>query len=334
LLIEAELIALQRHHRRVIDSGDVEAIHKMRVVTRKLQAAIDLLQFKPDHLKIRGLKKTLRRWRRSLSPVRNYDVFLAIADRESLARKPGGRRPYELIRRELDERRTKSLQKARAELKHINIEDLAARLGFALEPVANLTGPQGRSAGNLAAALEGGPRLIEDQARIAARAFDRLRQRLAEFQARALSTHETDKPSQVHQLRIAAKRLRYLIEALSQMGYGDAVRAVEWLKVTQDRLGELHDIEAFGEEIVRVAARPRFVRKHMAEAGEMLQAASRFLARREGMRARLLPVRVPSVLGAASSRLTRSVLACSSPTSPGLAKPGPFPPELTHPSQL
>jgi CHAD domain-containing protein len=313
-IIEAELTSLKHHHRRVLDSGEVEAIHKMRVVTRKLQAAIDLLQFKPDQLKIKGLKRTLRRWRRSLSPVRNYDVFLAIVEKETLARKPGGRRPYELIGKELEERRVVTLHKARSELKQIKIDDLAAKLGLAFEHGAQPASP------------EGAPGLIDDEAKIAARAFDRLRQRLAEFQARALSTHATDKPAHVHQLRIAAKRLRYLIEALSQMGYGDATRAVEWLKAIQDRLGDLHDIEAFGEEIVRVTARPRFVRKHMAEAGEILQAGSRFLARREGMRARLLPLRVPAVLGAASSRLTRSVSASSASATHATARPVASPP--------
>ena len=155
--------------------------------------------------------------------------------------------------------------------------------------------------------------MIEDTAKIAARAFDRLRQRLAEFQAKALSTHAADQPAEIHELRIAAKRLRYLIEALSQMGYGESARAVEWLKATQDRLGDLHDLEAFGDEVVRIAARPGFVRKHKAEAGEMLQAASRFLAKRESLRARFLPVRVPPVLGTASSRLTKSVSAGSLP---------------------
>jgi CHAD domain-containing protein len=259
---------------------------------------------------------------------------LAIVEKESLARKPGGRRPYELIRRELDERRIRALEKAQSHLKHISIDDLAARLGLAPEPRGHLAAGHGASVANLAAALEGAPHIIDDEAKIAARAFDRLRQRLAEFQAKALRTHAADKASQVHQLRIAAKRLRYLIETLSQMGYGDVARAVEWLKAIQDRLGELHDVEAFGEEIVRVAARPRFVRKHMAEAGEILQAASRFLARREGMRVRLLPVRVPPMLGAAMSRLTRSVSAGSASTTPVTARAPVSSPELTDSSQM
>jgi CHAD domain-containing protein len=309
-IIESYLVALEAHHRHVLDSGQAESIHKMRVITRKLQAAIDLLEFKPDQLKIKDIKKRLRRWRRSLSGIRNYDVFLTIVERETLVRRPGGRRPYELIGTELEKRRVKNLRKARSALEHIKISDLAARLGFELNPnpehgSRELVALTGEACQPTAAEVL----LIDDEPRIAARAFDRLRQRLAQFQAKALSTHATDHPSEIHELRIAAKRLRYLIEALSQMGYGDSTRAVAWLKATQDRLGELHDIEAFGDEVVRIAARPRFVRKHMAEAGEMLQAAARFLAKRDGLRAKVLPVRVPPVLGTASSRLTKSVSA-------------------------
>ena len=304
---------MRRYHRQVLESGEVEAIHKMRVITRRLQAAIDLLEFKPDHLKIKSLKKRLRRWRRSLSRVRNYDVFLTIVEKEKLARRPAGRRPYELIGTELEKRRVKSLRKARSELDHLELDNLLYRLGLALDP-SELPGPAMKSHfGELPQGGAANLPLIEDEPRIAARAFDRLRQRLAEFQAKALSTHATNKPAEIHQLRIAAKRLRYLIETISQMGYGDATRAVDWLKTIQNRLGDLHDIEAFEEEIIRIAARPRFVKLHMAEAGEMLQAASRFLARRESLRAKLLPVRVPPVLGAASSRLTRSVSAGSNP---------------------
>jgi CHAD domain-containing protein len=313
-LIAAEIASLNRYHRQVLDSGEPEAIHKMRVITRKLQAAIDLLEFNPDQLKISGLKRRLRRWRRSLSRVRNYDVFLKIIEKEALARRPGGRRPYELIGTELEKLRVKNLRKARSELQDIKIADLASRLGFEPEssPALSLAEEPPRKA-PLTHDTVPSLLLIEDTAKIAARAFDRLRQRLAEFQAKALSTHATDDPAEIHELRIAAKRLRYLFEALSQMGYGEAVRAVEWLKATQDRLGDLHDIEAFGDEVVRIAARRRFVRRHMAEAGEMLQAASRFLARRESLRTKFLPVRVPPVLGTASSRLTRSVSSGSVP---------------------
>jgi CHAD domain-containing protein len=314
-LIAAELASLEHYHRQVLDSGEAEAIHKMRVITRKLQAAIDLLEFSPDQLKIKGLKKRLRRWRRTLSRVRNYDVFLKIIEKEMLARRAGGRRPYELIGTELEKRRVKNLRKARSDLQNIAISDLASRLGF--EPASSQSVSSGKKDtpddGSHTPSAQAASLLIEDTAKIAARAFDRLRQRLAEFQARALSTHATDQPAEIHELRIAAKRLRYLIEALSQMGYGESARAVEWLKGTQDRLGDLHDIEAFGDEVVRIAARPKFVRKHMAEAGEMLQAASRFLAKRESLRARLLPVRVPPVLGTASSRLTRSVASGAAP---------------------
>jgi len=198
-LIESELVSLDRYHRLVLASGETEASHKMRVITRKLQAAIDLLEFKPDQLKIRGIKKRLRAWRRSLSRVRNYDVFLKIVDKETLARRPGGRRPYELIGTELEKRRVKNLRRARSELQHIKIGELAARLGIELEASSQQSGRVG-APGNVLALGGAGPLLIDDETRIAARAFDRLRQRLAEFQAKALSTHATDRPAEIHQL--------------------------------------------------------------------------------------------------------------------------------------
>src|SRR5215470_9857030 len=82
-VIASQLQSLDGYYRGVLDTEDVEAVHKMRVTTRRLQASLDLLQGRPDDLGIRKLKRRLRRWRRCLSLVRNYDVFLSMVDAES-----------------------------------------------------------------------------------------------------------------------------------------------------------------------------------------------------------------------------------------------------------
>jgi CHAD domain-containing protein/CYTH domain-containing protein len=56
-----------------------------------------------------------------------------------------------------------------------------------------------------------------------------------------------------HETRIAAKRLRYLLEPVMRAVPG-AVAVVERLKVLQDVLGDLHDAQVFGEEIAQLAA--------------------------------------------------------------------------------
>jgi hypothetical protein len=59
-IIDSQLKALRIHHQAVLDSEGVEAIHKMRVTTRRLQASLDLLE---REMNVRKLKKRLHRER-------------------------------------------------------------------------------------------------------------------------------------------------------------------------------------------------------------------------------------------------------------------------------
>src|SRR5215510_10603396 len=69
-ILATQFGALQNYHRAVLETNDPEAIHKMRVTTRRAQAGIDLLA---GELNVVKMKKRLRTWRRMLSRVRNYD---------------------------------------------------------------------------------------------------------------------------------------------------------------------------------------------------------------------------------------------------------------------
>ncbi|HEX6052893.1 MAG TPA: CHAD domain-containing protein [Gemmatimonadaceae bacterium] len=77
-------------------------------------------------------------------------------------------------------------------------------------------------------------------------------------QARALGEHiahvhsPTDE-AEAHEARIAAKRLRYLLEPVAKLVPGAGL-VVERLKSLQDTLGDLHDAQVFGAEVERLAA--------------------------------------------------------------------------------
>jgi CHAD domain-containing protein len=43
-IITSQLAVLHTHYRAVLDTEGVEAVHKMRVTTRRLQASLDLLE--------------------------------------------------------------------------------------------------------------------------------------------------------------------------------------------------------------------------------------------------------------------------------------------------
>jgi CHAD domain-containing protein len=153
--------------------------------------------------------------------------------------------------------------------------------------------------------------MIIDEPRVAAYAADRLDQRLTEFQALAAQSHPTNNPAELHQLRIAAKRVRYLLEIVSEMGIGDASRALRWLRTLQDRIGDWHDLEALEEEIIEIVSSREFMKLHLSESSRMLQAAAHLQKKKETLVSKLFPVRAPRYLEITSLRIARALRRAS-----------------------
>src|SRR5262245_12238682 len=176
----SQLEDLRTHHRGVLETDDVEAVHKMRVMTRRLQASLDLLE---HELGTKKLKRQLRRWRRKLSEVRNYDVFLQLIDSEANNGRKAHREPFALVKAILQERRVRRAARVRKFLEAIDLEVIALRLGSStLTSVADVQLNEGGDGAAQPASEEPRSVLLFDERRVAAYAADRLDQRLAEFQ--------------------------------------------------------------------------------------------------------------------------------------------------------
>jgi CHAD domain-containing protein len=321
-IIPSQLATLRQHHYAVVTTDEAEAVHKMRVTTRRLQASLDLLEGKVN---VRPLKRRLRRWRRMLSSVRNYDVFLLMIEQEAASRR-GAREQYELLTGVLQKRHAKLAARVKKYLAKIDVvEELGTRLSLSSaamsrlweQPVTDeidaMSEPLAADFGE-GSVVEQGDSLepqepfpaIDEQA-AAMRAADRLEQRMAEFNALAARSHPTTDPRELHQLRIAAKRVRYLLEAVTAMGFGEASQALTWLRGLQDRIGDWHDLEALEEEIIRLVSRRRFTKEHLREAAGLLLAAMHLQKRKKLLVSRLFPVRVPAGLSATSRRLVKAL---------------------------
>lgn len=306
-IIRSQLDALRNYHAAVLDTEAVEAVHKMRVTTRRLQASVDLLE---REMKVRKQKVRLRKWRRKLSLVRNYDVFLELIEQETPVWGRARREQLQLVKTILQERRLKKAAKVRQFLEGIEIDAIASGLGFDIASTYETTDGTlvTEGAPNGAPAVETSPKaLAVDEQRVAAYAAERLDQRFAEFQALAALSHPTNDPTELHQLRIAAKRVRYLLEIVSEMGYGDVKRALVWLRTLQDRIGDWHDLEALEGEIIAIVSNPEFMKQHLGESSQMLQAAAHLQKKKETLVSRLFPVRVPRHLEITSQRIARAL---------------------------
>ena len=63
-------------------------------------------------------------------------------------------------------------------------------------------------------------------------------------------------PEQLHQVRIAAKKLRYAMELALDAGVKSASAPVRAVKRAQDTLGRLHDLQVLQSHVAAVQAQP------------------------------------------------------------------------------
>jgi CHAD domain-containing protein len=244
--------------------------------------------------------------------VRNYDVFLILIEKEIISRRGAHREQYELLKAYLNMHRSAQAEKVIRKLANIKVETIAHRLGIdlpTLEGQADETAGGDVSAKEPAkdgAALEARAVLMNGR-RISIRAAQRLEQRVVEFHEYAAMVHPTTHPEELHQLRIAAKRVRYLLEILTELGVGHPARALAWLRSLQDRIGDWHDLVALEEEIIAIVSQPGFMKEHLAESSRMLGAASQLQKKKEALVSRLFPLKVPKHLETSSQGLVRTL---------------------------
>jgi len=210
---------LKRQARKVRhDRDDVEAVHQMRVATRRLRTALRALR---GHIAPpTRLKKRLGWLADALGEVRDHDVILALLRSERLrgASREERERLAALIER-LERKRGKAQDRLRAVLKRPRYKRLLADLAMFADQ------PGGTGDHHLAA-------------RVLAGVSETLGTLVAKSPAMTASEPDADA---LHMLRIQFKRLRYALDfhaAASGLAY-DVERRMA--RALQDVLGELHD---------------------------------------------------------------------------------------------
>jgi len=238
---------------KVLKGDHADAIHDMRVASRRLQQVLDLLYPKPRLPELRRMRREIRRCRQVLGEVRNCDVLLELAGR-SLGRKRSARREaWTALQHFLLMRRSEGFLRAMRKLGKINLAILYVSLKEFLhrerahdhagahhhhEPAA----PHPNFADALNAALDSTWKRFTDQ--------------LAE-------SHRHPRPEVIHGARIATKRLRYLLEVFHDFGVAGSTEALIWLRQLQQHLGDWHDLEVLEQMMIAMVARPEFLRDHL-----------------------------------------------------------------------
>ena len=240
LVLERRFREMSKLRDTALNWKDPEGVHSMRVASRRLRSA--LRDFTP-YLRKRGLASSLGQIKRiadALGEVRDQDVAIdALEKLRSTAPQEVSAVIGELISiREVA--RNKARQNlnrivARAQLKHLNRSFVTA--------VDAATAPKTQRG----TASKPDPTYL-DMARSV------ILDRLKELEKLSNSLYRPLKPKPLHDMRIAAKRLRYAIELFQVCWGADIVPFAAETARLQTSLGDLHDcdiwIESFGEHIL------------------------------------------------------------------------------------
>ena len=212
-----------------LDEGDVRALHRTRVASRRLREILPVLQVDPDVA--RRLGRRLRKVTQRLGAVRELDVLCLLLDelRES------GRYEAQAVRRlatAVGDERAHARDKLLAKVPTGELHRIAGKL----DKIANDL-KTGKSSPGWRWAVE---------ARVTHRALA-LKDALVAAGALYL-------PERLHAVRIALKKLRYARELLADASGVKTRGELRSLKRGQDILGRLHDMQVLLDRVRQLQA--------------------------------------------------------------------------------
>ena len=225
---------LLRLRRTVMKTTALDAVHDLRVASRRFRAALEL--FFPLAAKRAGteLKKNVRKLTRRLGGLRNMDEAISFFQSHRGTDTVVGTALYSSLS-ELRSRELKRIKKALKAFDHRELDRLVRKLvnGLNEESITERT----------SISL---PAYFSDVS-------IRLYLQIQQLQAVAAQTEQRDSR---HTLRIAIKKWRYFFEIISHILDRDYATLLEQLKEYQSLLGQMNDVSVF-EELVSGLSLPR-----------------------------------------------------------------------------
>jgi putative phosphoesterase len=220
----------------VIRNEDIECIHKIRVASRKLRAALPLFQLCFPDKEFNKWIKELKKVTKLLGEARDLDVQILFIN--DYKKKVTEKRYIDILLKDHKNRR-KNLQATIAKgldnFKNTNtIEEIAS---FCIKTIGQTSDETF------------GPNIVIEKGHW------QISFSLEEFLRFQEFVNKLNKNEEHHEMRIAAKKLRYTMEFFAPLYKDKLNQEIEIVKKYQDTLGEKHDCEIWIDYI------PKFIEK-------------------------------------------------------------------------
>ena len=242
-VLQKRLQALTREIGGVREAEDLEYVHRMRVASRRLRAAFSIFEPCFPAAQMSRWVRRVKRITRALGAARDTDVQIAFVDQflaglESQRERRGVERLLLRLRQrrealQSDVIRTLDRLESSGVLKEME-ETLLQRL---VEARVNQT-------------PETSPWMYR-------RACEMITLRLEEMLAYEVYIHQPEHVTQLHSMRIAAKRLRYTMEIFEPLYDGELKPFIQTVKTLQEMLGDIHDADVWAEQLPAFVAEER-----------------------------------------------------------------------------
>jgi CHAD domain-containing protein len=240
------------HEIEGVRSGeDIEHIHRMRVASRRLRAALPLFKSCFPTRKFRMWMQELQKVTRALGDARDTDVQIAFLEKlkerklyKNNAALPAGSRlamqpddAETILLRHLRKRRQKLQSAVLSALENLEKSEIP------LEIRAVCTGLVTRGRG---------ARMLQGRLGIPPVAAARISRRLDALLQFEQWVHNPDAVAEHHAMRIAAKKLRYTMEIYAPVYLRNLKKPLSRVKKIQEILGDLHDCDVWIDTVMKM----------------------------------------------------------------------------------
>lgn len=223
----------------VMESADIEYIHRMRVASRRIRATMPIFRNCFPQKKFKRWLKEVKQTTRLLAEARDLDIQIVFIKQYQSKNKTAAKdRIIELLLRKHKTRRARIQPTVVRGLKKLRdscvLKEMREFCTYTVEE------PQNQSFN---------PSSVMKKAQWA------ISGRLNEFLAMEQYVHQENEIIKHHKMRIQAKLLRYIMETFSPLYPNKLTEEIETMKNFQDVLGEMHDCDVWSEQI------PKFMTK-------------------------------------------------------------------------